>query len=354
MHLTTDLYSPAGSTYRVNTNDLAAHITWQTSIRSRLPSGSNYTIEIGHNGNGDIIAATNADTKSVCNPSDAIYQSDYTTPPLEFQKPLGTGTNYWPSTPKNYTWSSACAKLDKLATWFSTAANRDAFMHMSHTFSHENMNNATYSDAYKEINFNVAWLNQIGLSAGKWFSPNGLIPPAITGLHNGDALRAWMDQGIKYVVGDNSRPLLLNNDNEHWPLISTVPANGYAGMTIVPRFVGPIYYDCDKSACTTQEWIDTSGGSGSFSNLLAYIKDSQIRNYMSLRHDPQMFHQANMRAADIASSTIGSQKGKFSLLMAWVETVFQEYTRLVTWPVLTLKHDDLGVLFTNRMTREYV
>lgn len=42
------------------------------------------------------------------------------------------------------------------------------------------------------------------------FSPKGLIPPAITGLHNGDAIRAWHDAGIIYVVGDNTRPLLMN------------------------------------------------------------------------------------------------------------------------------------------------
>lgn len=62
-----------------------------------------------------------------------------------------------------------------------------------------------------------------------------------------------------------------------------------------------------------------------------------------------MFHQANMRYIDNDVFTIGTQTGKMSLLMTWVETIVQEMTRLTTWPILTLKHDDMGVLFLNRM-----
>jgi hypothetical protein len=52
-------------------------------------------------------------------------------------------------------------------------------------------------------------MTQVGIAAGK-FSPKGLIPPAITGLHNGDVIREWMANGITMVVGDNTRPPLLN------------------------------------------------------------------------------------------------------------------------------------------------
>ena len=38
--------------------------------------------------------------------------------------------------------------------------------------------------------------------------------------------------------------------------------------------------------------------------------------------------------------------------MAWVETVVQEFIRLVDWPILTYKHDDLAAIFMNRMTRD--
>ena len=208
MHLETDLYQPSGSTFRARPGDLAAHIPWVTNLNSRLPPGSAYFMEIGHNGNGDIEAAT--DGNAPCNPDTGIEYPDQIDTALEFQKPLGTGTDIWPPTPKNYTWSSQCAAADTLASWFENPTNRDNFAHISHTFTHEALNNATYADTWKEIQFNIKWLAQVGLSNAKRFSSKGLIPPAITGLHNGDAIRAWMDQGIVNVVGDNTRPVLLN------------------------------------------------------------------------------------------------------------------------------------------------
>lgn len=67
-----------------------------------------------------------------------------------------------------------------------------------------------------------------------------------------------------------------------------------------------------------------------------------------------MFHQANMRQGDVESITVGSQTGRLSLLQIWTEVVTQELARLTNWPVFSLKHDDLGKLFVDRETLEYV
>jgi hypothetical protein len=54
MFLDTDIYSPNGTKYQVTTDDLDEHIQWMADINTRLTLGSNYFIEIGHNGNGNI------------------------------------------------------------------------------------------------------------------------------------------------------------------------------------------------------------------------------------------------------------------------------------------------------------
>lgn len=54
MFLDTDIYSPNGTKYQVTTDDLDEHVQWMADINSRLTIGSNYFIEIGHNGNGNI------------------------------------------------------------------------------------------------------------------------------------------------------------------------------------------------------------------------------------------------------------------------------------------------------------
>jgi hypothetical protein len=352
VHLKTMIYN-LNVTYRSTPGDMQAHATWQQSLNSRLPPGSNYTMELAHNGDYDIenaLLVTNWD--STCQPGGAVYPTYLPDPPLEFQKPLGSGVDNWPATPTNYTWSLDCALADPLANWFSISENRDNFMHLSHTFTHENLDNSTYNDTYKEISFNIAWMQQIGIWDAKYFSPNGLVPPAITGLQNGDAIQAWVDNNITYAVGDNSRPPLLNSQNEYWPFITMMSTNGYDGFPVIPRWPLPIYFNCDFPNCTLSEWINTSGGSGSFNDLLTFARQTGTGYLLRLHHDPFMFHQANLRQTDQPTSTIGSQTGQFSLLMTWVETVVQEFTRLVNWTVLTLKHDDLGDLFMARMTRD--
>lgn len=132
--------------------------------------------------------------------------------PLEFAKPLGSGSSIWPATASadygNY--SLACLKRDPLLVWWQKTANLNAFSHISHTFTHEDQDNSTYFDVVREITWNKAWLAQTGIAAATKFSDSGIIPPAITGMHNGDALQAWYEQGIVHVVGDNTRKPLLN------------------------------------------------------------------------------------------------------------------------------------------------
>jgi hypothetical protein len=54
IHLETAMYFPNGTSFRIRTSDLDGDMAWQADINGRLPSWSNYFIEIGHNGNGAI------------------------------------------------------------------------------------------------------------------------------------------------------------------------------------------------------------------------------------------------------------------------------------------------------------
>lgn len=65
-----------------------------------------------------------------------------------------------------------------------------------------------------------------------------------------------------------------------------------------------------------------------------------------------MFHQANLRQTDQSANSIGGVSAKRSLLMSWTETVLNEMVRLCTWPIITLKHDDIANEFVKRMTRD--
>lgn len=340
MFLETAIY-PDEKQFRLRPADLDAHVPWIGSIENKMNAGSEYFPEIGHNGNGNIEASVGEpDGWDICEPGPIEYDEIIETE-LEFKKPLGTGKDNWPDTPTNYTYSNECLNLDKLKVWFSNSENRDKFAHMSHTFTHMELNNATYDDTYKEIAFNIAWLKQTSLDSAAHFSGNGLIPPAITGLHNGDAIRAWSDNGLTSCVGDNTREPLRNQQNYHHPYITTMDADGFDGFQVNPRWSSRIYYNCDTAACTTQEWKDTSGGSGDFNDLLEEEKRDRMRELFGLYRDPYMFHQANLRQIDVDETVINGDSAKLSIFQAWVETVVQEFVRLADWPMITLKHDDV-------------
>ncbi|KAK7418417.1 hypothetical protein QQZ08_011267 [Neonectria magnoliae] len=349
VQISTTLYWPSDAPdFTIQIADLEAHAAWQKDLVSRLPDGSDFWLELGHNGNGDIINSTLSDTGNKCKPADAVYYDSPDGTPLEFQKQLGTGVDIWPTGYEKYSWSAACAQLGAFAAWFTIPSNRNQFAHVSHTFSHLSLNNATYHDVKREIQFNQAWFTQTGIDQATRWSPKGLIPPAITGLHNGDAIQAWMDNNIIYVVGDNTRPVLRNPSNAYWPLISTSSANGYDGLTIVPRFSTAIYFNCNTMQCTLNEWIATSAGKGTYFDLLDSSKASTVRNLLALMSDPYMFHQANMHQTTVLPITVGSQSGKMSLVTSWTETMVQEMMRLTNWPVNSLKHDDIAQYFLNR------
>ncbi|KAK7420392.1 hypothetical protein QQX98_002815 [Neonectria punicea] len=349
VQLSTGLYYPAGKEFKLRTADIEGHIDWQNNLNARLPAGSDFWLELAHNGNGDFIAATALKgALGICSPESAV---DYNYPPdtpLEYVKPPGSGTNLCPDNLVEYSWSKTCATLDEFASWFMKPDNINHFAHVSHTFTHLELNNATYADASREIHFNQDWMAQMGIDKAARFSARGLIPPAITGLHNADVIKAWMDNGIYHVVGDNTRPVLRNANSKYWPLISTVASNGYDGLIIVPRFATTIHYNCDTAECTTREWIATSAGSGDYTSLLNQARTDNTRYLLSLMADPYMFHQANMRQVDMDTITIGSQTGKMSLVMSWTETIVQEMMRLANWPIQSLKHDDFTQYFLDR------
>jgi hypothetical protein len=61
-----------------------------------------------------------------------------------------------------------------------------------------------------------------------------------------------------------------------------------------------------------------------------------------------MFHQPNLRQLDVDPVLINGKMQKLSLIQMWVETITTEFTRIVTWPLITLKHDHIALVFQQR------
>jgi hypothetical protein len=185
------------------------HVSWTYDINSRLPKGSSYFTEFGFCANGNAIYANSNAANYSMTCGAPVFSSWEEPTELEYEKPLGSGVNAWTPSPQ-FIWTPDCAYLDPLVRFFANITNRDAIGLVSHTFTHLSLNNATYHDALREIQFNLIYADLLNFTKAKRFSGSGLIPPAISGVHNGDAIRAWADNGLWNAVGDNSRPSLRN------------------------------------------------------------------------------------------------------------------------------------------------
>ncbi|EPS44709.1 hypothetical protein H072_1293 [Dactylellina haptotyla CBS 200.50] len=354
LFLPSAIYGTNGGTFRLRPSDVSEHLTWQADLNTRLVSGGNagsaYFIEFGFNGNGNFIYTQTIGVGKTCSPPVTFVRAEEVTP-LEYQKILGTGTDMWPPN-STFDWTLACMKKDPLVAQFMDKTVRDAFGLMSHTFTHLGENPITYDDAFREITFNQNFAKLATFDkAAKW-SGKGLIPPAITGLHNGDAIRAWSAAGLTSCVGDNTRAPLQSPFNAYWPFITNISSNGFDGFTVIPRFASRIYFNCDTANCTLSEWINTSAGAGDIFDLLNLERASTAKNLLALRQDPYMFHQANLRWYDVDVLTINGNSQRWSLLQMWVESVLNEFTQYVNWPIITKKHDDVATAFMQRMARD--
>ncbi|KNC96447.1 uncharacterized protein SPPG_08039 [Spizellomyces punctatus DAOM BR117] len=336
--------------YRLTTADVSGVIAWQNNINTRLPAGSKLKLLLGYNGNGVVaLVAPNLDPD--------LPESE---PNYALIKPLGTGTNRWPANAATFkTFTDAMMRKDALYTnMLKTTSIRDAFFWCSHTYTHEGLDDATRYDVDNELSFNIQFAKLSGLYTAAVHSSKSMITPMITGLHNGDALASLVANGITSVVGDTTRTDCTNQTYPYHPWISTTASSNYNGYTVIPRQATVIYFNCSTPAqdiVLYNNMYQAVQGVKDWNYLLYdYETERVVALLMQLRHDGYMFHQANLRNADLPAVTMkyGGQTGKFGLLQQWTESVIGRFMQLVRWPIISPHMDDHTTAFLDRVKRD--
>ncbi len=234
---------------------------------------------------------------------------------------------------------------DKL--YINAIKNANQFNWVSHTYTHADLTNISYSALDQELKNNIS-LAKIFL-ANLWhtYSENSIVTPAITGLFNPNALRAIADNGIKFVIGDNSRPELVSLTNKHWGRYTTSATNGYAGILIVPRFPVDVFYNASNFEELTSEFNKLFREDYDRPQTLAQILARNARdaseNLFEYNYAPYMFHQANLRYV-----TYGSW-GSESLLSKWFKDTIEAYRRVSTLPMMSAQFKQINNLYLQRM-----
>ncbi|KAJ1540275.1 hypothetical protein HK096_011075 [Nowakowskiella sp. JEL0078] len=344
----------ANTTYRVVKADFDNIRSWQNpktanALHSRLPTDSSVRLEIAFNGNGILEAADpNA-------PLD-IDTEDYVG--INFIKPTNTTGDYrWPIPPPSFSAlqisNTSLLIKDALFTYLTPAVMSE-FYWVSHTFTHENLNNCSYTDATNEINYNKQIATLLQLDGKAYFSPNSMVTPQISGIFNYAALQALTDNNIKSIVGDDSR-LLYGAQGPWYPYITTIASSNYAGYWVIPRSANEVYYDCSTETQNTYVYNylyqKIYGSASTHAQVMDRESDRVLNKILLLHPGSYMFHQANLRKRS-SNVSIGGVSSPYSLLQQWVEYLVVKYTKLVNWPLVSLKQDDLINIFRDRVARD--
>jgi len=172
-------------------------------------------------------------------------------------------------------------------------------------------------------------------------------------------LKAILDAGIQCVVGDNSVAALIPPNLYHG-IITTAAVNGYDGVFIIPRAPTEIYFDVSTPASEIIEYNVRYGIGGTLipntqnatlDQVLAAEAVKTVKNYLLFRHDPYMFHQANL--VHFNYTYVGDTEVKpWSLFELWVQSVLDDYNKVMTLPWINIKHQDLWQVYLDRMSRD--
>ncbi|ORX79585.1 hypothetical protein BCR32DRAFT_205435 [Anaeromyces robustus] len=319
--------------FRFSQSDIEDYLKFKKNIIKKMPAGSKFDIDLAFNGNG------------VLPVEDQLQVDGNRYVEIDYVKPMGKGMKNWPVEYYNPNWTDEKLSEDDLYKYFKVKENRANFFWCSHTFTHENLDNASRTDVDNEIRLNIEIAKMLNLVDEEWWSGNSIVTPQISGLHNGDALEIFEKYNITSATGDISRSDITNKANIYHPFLTTLESSNHANFPVIPRSPTEIYY----FASTPEEdtyiynymYHNYFGGESTWEQILERESNRVLRLIMLLRHEAHQFHQANLRSDDYNNHK--------SLLEHWVEAVVDLYNKYADWPLVAMKLDDLNKLSINRL-----
>jgi Bacterial Ig domain len=260
-------------TYRMTGSDLQAVINWQQSVQAQ-PTTQAFVLDIAFNGEG----------------TTGTYNPDTLTP--------------------------------------MARANQALFKWTNHTYTHADLNNASYDQTYTEITRNNQVAQDMGFTK---YSIMNLITPGVSGLTNPNAMQAAFDAGVRYLVTDTSQPS-YNNPTPNTGLYNQLQP----GIFMLPRYPTNLYYNVTNPQQWTEEYnciyITFWGRALTYQEILDNESKVLLKYVLTGDMDPWMFHETNLRAYD----------GSHTLLSDLFNPILAKYNNLFVLPVLSPTMNELS------------
>jgi hypothetical protein len=239
---------------------------------------------------------------------------------------------------------------------------RNKFFWVNHTWDHETLDcflpvpnsgtcrAATYSESVAEITQNANAAAKMKLPLDKL----SMVTPGISGLNNPDFMKAAFDTGIRFLVGDTSRPE-GNPTKPNTGIISPLqPA-----IMIIPRRATNVFYNTYSgrpgvNGSLPDEYNYFYGPNGMFrlsDGSPFFAKTQTITDIVNRESDyllmymlryeiyPTMWHQSNYVRYD----------GAKTLFTDVMNAALQKFAKISNLPVLSLQQFEIGNEMYDRM-----
>jgi hypothetical protein len=211
---------------------------------------------------------------------------------------------------------------------------RSSFQWVSHTFTHENLDNVDANTTKYELNNNIKMAYTLNLPN---FTPATLVTPDVSGLTNATFLRTAFNIGIRYLVTDTSRPG-YNNPSPNTGIFNALQP----GIFMIPRYPNNLFFNVASPADWAAEYNCIYRGFWgrdlSYEEILD-IESNRLLTYL-LKGDmnPWMFHETNLDAYD----------GTNTLLTNLLGRTIEKYKAITNLPILSPTMHGVGELMKMR------
>lgn len=281
-----ELWNPAqpsdcANTYRLNAEDAAALLAWLDQVQTQTRNSAGITVDLAFNGAGILGAVAN----------------------------------------------------DGLAATLLQQQAR--FRWINHGYTHLLLDQASYAESQHEILANHQAACTLGLDN---YTPTTMVTAVVSGLANGEFLRAAKDVGVTMLVSDTSKA------GWHSPSPNTGINNPTEpAILCIPRRPTNLFYDVSTPAEWVAKYNHTYqhywGRTLGLREIVEQEAELILRYLLRFEINPLMFHQANLRAYD----------GLHSLLSVLIDCVLVKYNALYgNVPICSLPMQAIGAAMQAR------
>lgn len=223
---------------------------------------------------------------------------------------------------------------DDLTPFIKRPDVKDAFHWVSHTFTHQNLDNATAATTRYELTNNNRIAAKLDLPG---FTKRTLVTPEVSGLANAVFLKTAYKSGVRYLVSDTSR-VGYSNPSPNTGIVSAL----HRGILMIPRYPNNLFYN----VATPDDWTAEYNCiyNAFWKRDLTYdeivdLESDRLLTYL-LKGDanPWMFHQPNLDAYD----------GTNTLLTNLLSATIEKYNALYTLPILSPTMQQIGNVMIRR------